>query len=198
MNLVKAPQCSTMYWLQLLGMLIMCFAFTFAGASVLRNRALDAGNTEGVLSWTPTTMWLYPLLSTVAGFLGGFLGIGGGIIMGPLLLELGMTAEANQATTAMFVFLSSSLATIQFVVLGKTMPDFVIWFTTWVTVFTFVGQTGIDYLLRKYKRSSFIILSIAGIIAGSLVMMSLIGFYEVYNDIQRGANMGLKPHNLCM
>jgi uncharacterized membrane protein YfcA len=196
LNLAKAPQCSMMYWLQFFGMMMLCLVFTVAGSHVIRSRpATDA--TEGLLTWTPTTMWLYPLLSVVAGFLGGFLGIGGGIIMGPLLLELGMTAEANQATTAMFVFLSSSLATIQFVVLGKTMPQFVAWFTTWVVVSTFFGQTGIDYLLRKYQRSSLIILSIAGIVAGSMVMMGFIGSYEVYNDLQRGADMGLKPHQLC-
>merc|ERR1719199_256933 len=168
------------------------------GANTIRERAQSAGSdAEGMLEWTPRTMWLYPAFAAVAGFLGGFLGIGGGIIMGPLLLELNMIPEASQATTAMFVFLSSSLASFQFLVLGKTMPQFVLWFTTWVVLATFIGQTGIDYMLRKYQRSSLIILSIAGIIAGSLAMMSLIGFYEVYNDIQRGANMGLKPHNLC-
>merc|ERR1719478_8007 len=197
LNLVKAPQCRGLYWMQLLGMLILCGFFTVGGARVIKSRQTDGESAEGLLTWTPTTMWMYPLFSVVAGFLGGFLGIGGGIIMGPLLLELGMTAEANQATTAMFVFLSSSLATIQFIVLGKTMPQFVFWFATWVVLATFIGQTGIDYMLRKYQRSSLIILSIAGIIAGSLVMMSFIGFSEVYNDIQRGANMGLKPHNLC-
>lgn len=197
MNIVKAPQCSTLYWLQLLGMLMLCVVFTKAGINTITARNMEDDAAEGVLAWTPTTFWMYPLFAVAAGFLGGFLGIGGGIIMGPLLLELGMTAEANQATTAMFVFLSSSLATIQFVMLGKTMPQFVLWFTTWVVVSTFIGQTGIDYMLRKYKRSSLIILSIAGIVAGSLIMMSFIGFSEVYNDIQRGANMGLKPHQLC-
>jgi len=196
LNMVKAPQCSTMYWLQLLGMLMLCGVFTVAGSHVIRSRPMTESS-EGLLTWTPTTMWLYPLASVVAGFLGGFLGIGGGIIMGPLLLELGMTAEANQATTAMFVFLSSSLATIQFIVLDKTMPQFVAWFTTWVVVSTFIGQTGIDFLLRKYKRSSVIVLSIAGIVAASMVMMGFIGSYEVYADIQRGADMGLHPHQLC-
>jgi uncharacterized membrane protein YfcA len=198
LNLVKAPQCSNPYWFQLLGMIFLCFAFTLGGCYVLQSRDLENESSEGLLKWTPTTMWQYPLFAVVAGFLGGFLGIGGGIIMGPLLLELGMIAEANQATTAMFVFLSSSLATIQFVVLGKTMPQFVFWFTTWVVLSTFIGQTLIDFLLRKYKRSSVIVLSIAGIVAGSLVMMSFIGLAEVYSDIQRGANMGFKPHNLCM
>jgi uncharacterized membrane protein YfcA len=197
LNLMKAEQCTTTYWLQLLGMMLLCAAFTLAGISVIKSRDMTDANADGLLDWTPTTMWLYPLLAVVAGFLGGFLGIGGGIIMGPLLLELGMSAEANQATTAMFVFLSSSLATIQFIVLGKTMPQFVFWFTTWVVLSTFVGQTLIDYALRVYQRTSLIVLSIAGIIAGSLVMMSFIGVAEVYSDIQRGADMGIKPHHLC-
>jgi len=196
MNFAKAPSCSGTYWLQLLGMLMLCIVFTAGGANVIKSRA-NNGSEEGILEWTPTTLVTYPLMAVVAGFLGGFLGIGGGIIMGPLLLELGMTAESNQATTAMFVFLSSSLATMQFVVLGKTMPQFVFWFTTWVILATFIGQTGIDYMLRKYQRASLIILSIAGIVAGSLVMMSFIGTIEVYSDVVRGADMGFKPHSLC-
>merc|ERR1719265_2147372 len=195
-NCVKAPQCTAMYWAQLLGMLALCFMFTAGGAKILMNRQ-KGESSEGLLSWTPTTLVTYPLMAVGAGFLGGFLGIGGGIIMGPLLLELGMTAEANQATTAMFVFLSSSLATIQFVMLGKGMPQYVVWFTSWVIMATLVGQTGIDYLLKKYKRTSPIVLSVAGIVAGSLVMMSIIGTMDVVHDIQRGADMGFSTHHLC-
>jgi uncharacterized membrane protein YfcA len=196
MNVMKAPQCSLMYWAQLAGMMVICAAFTFAGAKTINDQQ-SAGSEEGMLKWTPRTLWLYPLMSTVAGFLGGFLGIGGGIIMGPLLLELNMAPEASQATTAMFVFLSSSLATIQFIVLGKGMPMYAAWFTSWVILSTFVGQTLVDYFLRKYQRSSVIVLSIAGIIAGSLIMMSCIGAYDVYHDWMRGAAMGFAPHNLC-
>lgn len=196
-NIMKAPQCSTMYWMQLLGLLALCGAFTFAGAWTISESVHDADNADGMLNWTPRTLRLYPLLSTAAGFLGGFLGIGGGIIMGPLLLELGLDNQASQATTAMFVFLSSSLATIQFIVLGKAMPQYAFWFTSWVIVSTFVGQTLIDFILQKYQRSSLIVLSIAGIIAGSLVMMTMIGAMDLVTDIMRGADMGFKPANLC-
>jgi len=196
LNMYKAPQCTAMYWAQMFGMLIICTAYTFGGAATLRE-STPAGEEDGRLVWTPYTLWLYPMLSTGAGFLGGFLGIGGGIIMGPMLIELGMVPEANQATTAAFVFLSSSLATIQFVVLGKTMPQYVVWFTTWVVLATFVGQTGLDYILRKYQRSSLIVLSIAGIIAASLIMMTIIGVSDIYFDISRGAYMGFSPRNLC-
>lgn len=196
LNMYKAPQCSELYWCQMLGMLVVCGAYTFAGAATL-NGSTPAGEEDGRLVWTARTLWLYPLLSTGAGFLGGFLGIGGGIIMGPMLIELGMVPEANQATTATFVFLSSTLATIQFVVLGKTMPQYVVWFTTWVVIATFVGQTGLDYILRKYQRSSLIVLSIAGIIGCSLVMMTVIGASDIYSDLMRGADMGFDVRQLC-
>jgi len=196
MNVIKAPQCSLLYWLQLAGMLLLCLAFTAAGASSLAGQKGEGGP-EGLLAWTPRTLWLYPLLSTIAGFLGGFLGIGGGIIMGPLLLELGMVPEASQATTAAFVFLSSSLATIQFVVLGKAMPQYALWFTTWVVLATFVGQTAVDYVLRRWQRSSLIVLSIAAIIAGSLLMMTAIGTADIAEDLRRGAYMGFAPSQLC-
>merc|ERR1740117_2080936 len=154
-NLMKGQSCSWMYWMLIFTMMVICWAFTVVGTKCLE--IVKAGDektdgmsgtdqNDGLLEWTPKTLWLYPVMATVAGFLGGFLGIGGGIIMGPMLLELGMVPEANQATTAMFVFLSSSLATVQFYVLDKTMPQFVFWFTTWVVLATFVGQTGIDYI----------------------------------------------------
>jgi len=195
LNMFKAPQCSALYWMQLVGMVVICATFTLAGASTIR--AKGAVVEEGLLEWTPRTLWLYPVMSVVAGFLGGFLGIGGGIIMGPMLIELGMVPEANQATTAAFVFLSSSLATIQFIVLGKTMPQYVAWFTTWVILATFVGQTALDYLLKKYQRASLIVLSIAGITAASLIMMSLIGASDILHDLYRGAYMGFSAHSLC-
>mmetsp|Transcript_56420 Transcript_56420/g.104420 ORF Transcript_56420/g.104420 Transcript_56420/m.104420 type:complete len:554 (+) Transcript_56420:113-1774(+) len=201
LNLFKAPKCSTFYWMQLMALLAVCVAFTRAGAQSLLARAAsksDGAEEEGLLSWTPRTLWMYPLFSTAAGFLGGLLGIGGGIILGPLLLELGLLPEANQATTAAFVFLSSSLATIQFVVLGKAMPQYIFWFAPWVLVATLVGQTCVDYALKRWQRSSLIVLSVAGIIAGSLLMMSLIGIMNIVSDILRGAgNMGFNPQLLC-
>lgn len=193
---IKAPACSMAYWGQLLGLVLMCGVFTYAGTKVVAAKQAENDAGEGV-TWTASTMRLYPVLSTTAGFLGGFLGIGGGIIMGPLLLELGVHPEVSQATTAMFVFLSSSLATIRFMVMGKAMPMYCLWFTSWVILATFVGQTVVDYVLRRWKRSSLIVLSIAAIIAFSLVMMTVVGIKDILADIQRGADMGFTPRSLC-
>lgn len=196
LNVLKAPSCSVVYWMQFLSMILFCGIFTKLGARTIA-QGTKSEESDDCVTWTAKTLWLYPLFSLAAGFLGGFLGIGGGIIMSPLLLELGLVPEAGQATSAVFVFLSSSLATIQYVVLGKTMPQYVMWFTSWVVVSTFVGQTLVDYILRKLKRSSIIILAVAAIVAGSLVMMTAIGVKDVVVDLSRGADMSFHPRQLC-
>ena len=42
----------------------------------------------------------YPSYAVFAGILGGLVGIGGGMILGPLLLELGLHSRAVSATSA--------------------------------------------------------------------------------------------------
>merc|ERR1719352_57854 len=105
-------------------------------------------------------VWWHPLLGLGAGFLGGMLGLGGGIIMSPVLVEFGMHPEAVQATTATFVFLSSSLAVVQFSILGAYMWDYCLWYCALATVATLLGQLACEFYVRKHKRYSIITLSI--------------------------------------
>ena len=70
-------------------------------------------------------------------------------------------------------------------------------FAFWVVLSTFVGQTAIDYILQKYKRSSIIVLSISAIIGASMVMMTLTGSMDVYEDLHTGAHMGFSPYKMC-
>mmetsp|Transcript_7614 Transcript_7614/g.18012 ORF Transcript_7614/g.18012 Transcript_7614/m.18012 type:complete len:549 (-) Transcript_7614:171-1817(-) len=195
LSLVQVVPCTAPWFINVGAMMLVAIAFTIGGAVLVQKGG--AGPVEGALSWDAQKLMVYPFYAGVAGFLGGLVGIGGGIVMGPLLLELGMVPEANQATTAMFVFLSSTLATIQFLLLGAHMPQYVLWFTSWVIAATFLGQTLIEYLLKRYKRASIIVLSIAIVIGLSAVLMGIIGFYDVYTDIMSGAPMGFTIHKLC-
>ena len=68
---------------------------------------------RGDIHWTRRAALIYPTYAVFAGVFGGMLGIGGGMILGPLLLELGMIAETTAATSGMAVFLTSASATIQ-------------------------------------------------------------------------------------
>merc|ERR1719428_1087357 len=154
-NLMHPERCSNAHWMQLGMLLVVAGVFTVCASRVtnLHNDDLDMkGNSVK-----------FAAMAFLAGFRGGFLGIGGGLVMGPVLLELGLLPEVGQATTALFVLLSSSLGTAQFVLLGKEMPYFVLWYTFWVAVSTIAGQMMSDRIVRVYKRTSFIVFAVCGV-----------------------------------
>ncbi|CAD7928976.1 unnamed protein product [Amoebophrya sp. A120] len=153
-----------------------------AASSRPRN-STPAGNECAQLAWAEgTNRVVFPLYAGAAGFVGGFLGIGGGMLLSPVLLDLGLLPEVTQATTAMFVFLSSALAMLQFFLLDLVMPSYVCWYGFWVFVATAAGQFLLKKLLQLYQRKSLIILSVAAIIFLSMVLMTLNGLYRLYID----------------
>ena len=89
---------------------------------------------EGDIMWTGRNVYMYPALSAFAGMCGGLLGIGGGMIMGPLLLELGMLPGNTQATSATTVMITSGAAMFQFLFLGKERKKSLLLF--FVVIFT--------------------------------------------------------------
>lgn len=44
---------------------------------------------EGDVQWTPLNTVRYPCICFFAGFFAGMFGVGGGIVKGPLMLEMG-------------------------------------------------------------------------------------------------------------
>lgn len=75
---------------------------------------------SGGLGWlTPLTAFVYPLLSLGAGVLAGAIGIGGGLVKGPLLLEIGLSPMAAVSTANFMIFFTSSANTLQYAILGR-------------------------------------------------------------------------------
>lgn len=114
----------------------------------------------------------FPLVGFGAGFMGGLCGLGGGIIMGPVLLEVGMHSEAVQATTSVFVFLSSSIACIQFAIAGHVLWHYMLWYGFIGVIATLLGQHLCEVYIRRTRRYSLISLSIAAVMFVSLVCLA--------------------------
>jgi hypothetical protein len=63
-------------------------------------RAAGIASLEGDVEWTSRSTLLYPALCSFAGMAAGVFGVGGGIIKGPLMLEMGVLPEVAAATSA--------------------------------------------------------------------------------------------------
>mmetsp|Transcript_62614 Transcript_62614/g.183110 ORF Transcript_62614/g.183110 Transcript_62614/m.183110 type:complete len:527 (+) Transcript_62614:82-1662(+) len=182
-------------------MLVGCTAM--AGRYIARvSPELDTvGGMDQLPRWVSrNNLWSFvqfPVIGYGAGFLGGLLGLGGGIIMSPVLLEVGMHSEAVQATTAVFVLLSSSLATIQFAVLGQHVWDYVLWYCAVTVAATLLGQHLCEVFVRKSGRYSLITFAIAAVLGASLLGLLVVGSQRVVDDLSLGRQMWFSAKRLC-
>jgi uncharacterized membrane protein YfcA len=201
------PPCSSKFLIFLIGLACVLVLCTFIVGTQLRsdNEKIEKGiivsDNKNPIDWmaggTLAAYFNYPAVAFTAGFLGGLLGIGGGIIMGPVLVEVGMHSEAVQATSAAFVFLSSSLATIQFARLGQHVWHYTIWYGAVCTLATILGQYLCDEYVRKRGMYSLITLAITGVLAASLIALTIIGTMQVTEDIVLGRQMWFSSEKFC-
>ncbi len=73
--------------------------------------------TEQDVKWTPAILIFYPLFGYMCGMFAGLLGIGGGLILGPLLLDLGLHPVVSTDTSNFLVLFVASSTTIQFILM---------------------------------------------------------------------------------
>lgn len=75
---------------------------------------------ENDIKWTKGICLKFPIYGFLCGILAGLLGIGGGLVLGPLLLELGLHPLISTATTNFLVLFTSSSTSVQFILLVIT------------------------------------------------------------------------------
>jgi len=116
------------------------------------------------------------------------------MVLGPLLLELKMNPRVVSATSAMAVLVTSSSAAVQFMILNLVLYDLAALYMVAGVVATIIGQTLITWLIKKYQRPSFIVISIAAVLSLATIMMTISGIVRTIQDAQNN-NLGFK--SLC-
>eukprot|EP00897_Mesotaenium_endlicherianum_P011051 jgi/Mesen1/9975/ME000072S09390 len=199
--LVEVQPCGALYWLLTLLQLPLGLVLTGVAIRHLKREqaarrassssSLGANVCDCLLS--PRQLVLYPLMSYIAGCMGGLLGIGGGMIICPLLLELGILPEVTAATGAFMVLFSSSMSVAEFYLLGRIPLEYgeqppppgptscppcaiplvlaSVYFAILCCMSSFVGLNVLQRAVKKYNRSSIIIFTVAGVISISVVCM---------------------------
>lgn len=81
-----------------------------------------------------------------------------------------------------------------YIAFGTLQWDYGVYFAVVGTLATFVGQFGVSYLVKKYKRTSLISLSIGAVVAISTVLMSVQG---VFSLIEASNGESQESNSLC-
>ncbi|OWZ10141.1 hypothetical protein PHMEG_00017053 [Phytophthora megakarya] len=168
------------YWL----LIIVSFPFfvsvtVYFGMKISRFHTMlqvsDYTYAKGDMVWTKHAVIKYPALCTAAGVAAGLLGIGGGMVKGPLLIEMGLLPQVSSATSSSMILFTSSATTIQFIILGTLSVEHALWHGAVGFIAGLIGQLGMSYLIKKYRKSALVIFLIAIFIGVSGLVMGVLG-----------------------
>lgn len=120
-------------------------------------------HTQDVI-WDFEKLRFYACCTFLAGAVAGLIGVGGGMILNPLMIIMGIHPMVSSATNGIMVVMTSSIVAIMFVTAGLVPWPYVVTFFFVCFVGSLFGKTVIDSYVKKSGRASILILLLAGII----------------------------------
>ncbi|KAF3783735.1 hypothetical protein EJ110_NYTH31802 [Nymphaea thermarum] len=226
--------CSTLYWVlnflqvEYLQALITSLLFIFRGLSnggcsqipvavgttffqavnLYKGRRTIASKGEEATNWKTHQLVLHCCFGTLAGIVGGLLGLGGGFILVPLFLELGIPPQVASATATFVMTFSSSMSVVEYYLLNRIPVPYALYFIAVATAAAFVGQHVVRKLIIVLGRASIIIFILASTIFVSAISLGKspiplsmeplhggVGILNMIHKIEKHEYMGFE--NLC-
>lgn len=120
---------------------------------------------ENDVLWDSSKLRFYASVTFVAGIVAGLVGIGGGMVLGPLMLVMNIHPRVSSATTATMVVLTSSSVAIIYVTSGLVPWEYAVFFFSVCFVGAYIGKRYIDAYVKKTGMASVLIGILATIIA---------------------------------
>ena len=195
-----APCGSPAYWalvlfpVPLVGLLAWRIAAALVAAHE-RKAACGYDFADGDLRWTRRNATVYPVLCASAGVCAGALGIAAGMVLGPLLLEIGMLPLVATASSGFMVLFVSSSTAFQFLIMGQLQADYALFFCAVGAVAGAVGSTGVGYLVRRYRKTWFVVAILAAVFSLSSLLMAYSGMERAASERAHGRSPYGQP--LC-
>lgn len=126
----------------------------------------------------------------MAGVVGGMLGLGGGFILGPLFLELGVPPQVSSATATFAMLFSASLSVVEYHLLHRFPVPYSLYFAAAATIAAFAGQSVVRRIIAILGRASLIIFVLAFTIFVSAISLGGVGISNMIKQIEEKKYLG--------
>lgn len=137
--------------------------------------AACAAATAGGEGWTARQLAGAMTVALLGGGLGGMVGLGGGMLLSPLFLELGAHPAAASATSGLLVLFSSSIAVLSFGAAGRLPLPWAAVFGPACLAAAFVGTFIVGRWVRRSGRASALVLLLACIMGAGAAVTAAVG-----------------------
>ncbi|CAA2976599.1 sulfite exporter family 3-like [Olea europaea subsp. europaea] len=188
--------CTTVYWVvNLLQIPVSLGVSGYEAISLYKGWRKIASKGDSGTNLQVQQLITYCFFGVLAGLVGGLLGLGGGFIMGPLFLELGVPPQVSSATATFAMMFSSSMSVVEYHLLKRFPVPYALYFVAVATVAAFIGQHFVRRMIILMGRASIIIFILASTIFISAISLGGVGISNMIGKIERREYMGFE--NLC-
>ena len=182
------------FWLWYVTPVPVLGAFMAGTAYILgrrHKRKLDAGFAylPADMRWDRKTLLRFPRTALLAGVTAGLLGIGGGMVIGPLFLSIGMEPQVGTSSCAFMILWTAFTGVVIYGVDDHLGAELALWCVAFGFISGQVGQRLVNTVLKKTGRPSYVVFLLGAIIclaclamATTLVVKMVTGDYDA-NDV---------------
>ncbi|RLN34402.1 hypothetical protein C2845_PM03G32320 [Panicum miliaceum] len=188
--------CSPWYWvLNLLQVPVSVGVTMYEGLGLMSGKRVLSSKGSGQSTLKLHQIFIYGLFGIAAGLVGGLLGLGGGFIMGPLFLELGIPPQVSSATATFAMMFSSSMSVVEYYLLNRFPVPYAVYFVIVAFIAAIIGQHVVRKLINWLGRASLIIFILAFMIFVSAISLGGVGISNMVYKIAQHEYMGFE--DLC-
>lgn len=121
----------------------------------------------------------------IGGWASGCLGLSGGAIFNPLLLNQGVPPSVASATGMYMILFSTIGTTIVYSIQGSLNFAYGGWIGGWCAIASVGGMYALDKIVKKFGRQSPLVFVLTGVLALSTVLVPIFGYIEIHGKFER-------------
>lgn len=184
-SLVGIKLCSSGYWASFFAYIVICALMVYINARdinalAMEKRLLGLKLTEDDVDWTWPKIMEYSMYGLVAGILSAIFGIGGGMILSSVLVQLGMLPEVVTATCGLFVLFTTGAAFAVLWYEGYWIASYGVALGIVSVLSSILSVWVFNGIIKKLGKPSILVYIMSGVILVSGVVLGFVGFYQDY------------------
>ena len=150
------------------------------------NEAVGRPLAEGDIVWDRHCAAQCMSWTLCAGIVAGLVGVGGGMLLGPLMLQMGVLPQVSAATTGTMILLTSSSAAALLLTAGHSPLDYSLAFGLVTMVGAYLGKRVVSLLVQRFQCASLIVLVLGGLITASVAAIGTAGVLDLLEKVEAG------------
>ncbi|XP_020216076.1 sulfite exporter TauE/SafE family protein 3 [Cajanus cajan] len=188
--------CSAVYWvLNLLQVPITVGTTLYEAVLLYKGQRVISSKGDQQTRLSVRQLFLYCTCGILAGIIGGLLGLGGGFILGPLFIGLGIPPQVSSATSTFAMTFSASMSVVEYYLLKRFPIPYALYFVAVATAAALSGQHLVRKLIAILGRTSLIIFILSLTVFVSGISLGGVGIANFIKRVEKKEYMGFE--DLC-